>query len=292
MQNIHVDDQYVVDPALMPLVKKLAFDKPQWVFDTRFSKERVRHYTEGTSCGDSRVRAPEGKEFIRRLRVLHDGVYIGEVGVERTWTSRYRNAGHNTVFTITSWRVGQDRSSGSTNKTSKLDVAARQAKKYFVAKTRTETWDDVKSSVLTHFQSATEELKRAIEYCRLSPGHSVLQNYAYFVSNNMHIPAALQDAVDRVMQSKTFHDALAQHALAEKMRHLSSNKCMRVIHILPDGNVMHEAEANKDEVVVRPMNELPDKWQSHIAVLRFVQDSELVLDVGFRYNNDAFMIIA
>ena len=160
MQNIHVDDQYVVDPALMPLVKKLAFDKPQWVFDTRFSKERVRHYTEGTSCGDSRVRAPEGKEFIRRLRVLHDGVYIGEVGVEHTWTSRYRNAGHNTVFTITSWRVGQDRSSGSTNKTSKLDVAARQAKKYFVAKTRTETWDDVKSSVLTHFKSAAEELKR------------------------------------------------------------------------------------------------------------------------------------
>lgn len=291
MQNIHLPEDVLLDPTLETLVRKLALDKPQWVFNTRFSsKYSVSSYTGGRSQ-DGTTTAPEGKSFAYRVRVVQDSTYLGELGVERTYSERYRKTGSRTVFSIKSWRLEAVRSRGSTAQTSSLDVAARTARKYFQVMSISELWLQVSSATNSAFSHAMIDVQRTINHTRLAPASQYMQMFCYCVVNKLDVGQELGDMMRKAFDSDKFREALAQYQLGMELEKEWQANRMAIVHMLPDGLVLY-SDPETHALVTKPMAELPDHWQSHIAVLRLVQDNELVLNVGFRYNVDNLVIMA
>jgi hypothetical protein len=286
IKNLHLPDDLIVDPKLKPLIVKLALDKPNWLFDARFSSARRPSFISSRACA-SFTDAPEGKNFIQRLRVMENGEYLGEIGIERN----YRVAGRETMFVIMSWRIAEQRQRSSAAKTSKLDVAVRTAKKAFVSKSYGELLNDVERTVASDFGMAVGELMRPISMTRLAPSASEMQMYCYYMANGMEVPPTLDKTVKTAFCSEKFSTALSQYGLGEKLRTLMATGYMLIIHILPDEAVLYRDPANNHAITRSEMHTLPEKWQSNIAVLRLMQDNEMVLDIGFRQNSDNFAIV-
>lgn len=291
MQNIHLPDNVILDPTLAPLVQKLALERPQWVFNMRFSNKNAGNQPTSTRSQDGKTNAPEGQVFAYRVRVVQDSTLLGELGVEYAYWGRYRGTGVKAVFTVKSWRLEAIRSRGSTSKTGALDVAVRLAKKYFQTMSLAELWERMASETRSAFSHAMSDVQRTINNARLAPAGNHMQMFCYCVVNKLSVDPQLHVMMHTAFASDKFREALAQYQLGMELEQAARAKKLTTVHILQDGNVLHE-DPTTQALVAKPMAELPDHWQSHIAVLRLVQDNELVRNVGFRLNVDNLVIVA
>jgi len=142
------------------------------------------------------------------------------------------------------------------------------------------------SSDLHHaYVGALRDLSRPIEHSNMIPSTTVMQRYVYLLLRKEEIPDGVDKAVRDAMLSERYEKAMLEYMLAAKMR----DKQMALV--VQHNNLFLHRRVTPDVIEQKTFDELPLAVQNAVAVLQLMEDSELVDDVGFRYNDRNFLIV-
>jgi hypothetical protein len=284
--NIRMPDGLMLDPQLKVIVDKLAMNNPQWVFappnGTHIHARGISY-----SSQTSQPVAPEGFSFVRAINVKQDAEFLGTVYLDTVYG---RSATQAWRYNIKCWRVTKERGSRDTTSTTKADVAIRQIKKLFKAKDYTETMSHAESTMYSEITDAVRNLRDPIRAMRLVKSAVGLQAYAMAKALGEPIVSPDLMEIERALQSNSYKQAMAEYFLAEEVAHLHSVNKLRVVVAL--GNNQYLYKDDFAHPVVNYFDELPERMQTSVSVLHLMQDNEIVRDVGYRYNDTHFYVIA
>lgn len=289
LANVIIKDGYIMDPMLAELVTPLALAMPSYTFTTRTMDDtQFIHYSFPNALKARSVQAPEGMKFMRRLFVFCEDENMGELFVDTRYS---RSSGTDLVWEIKCWRIENERGSRNTTKTTKLDVAKRAVKKYFLPKGLDEVLENSKD-VLYNCDRALVRLASDISRNALFKNHSDLQEYVYHQLTGREIPTQLKQRVETKMTSDKYHKAMGEFNLAASMD-VRKDKLLVIRH--KGGYLYKELVARDGDVEMATMfqsfEELPSLWQDRLAVLQLMEDEEVVRDVGYRHNDTHFVIL-
>ena len=289
LANVIIKDKYVMDPMLAELVTPLALAMPSYTFTTRTMDDtQFLHYSHPVALKARSVHAPEGKKFMRKLFVFCEDENMGELLVDTRYS---RSSGTDLVWEIKCWRIANERGSRNTTKTTKVDVAKRTVKKYFLPKGLDEMLAN-SESVLYECNRALGRLANDITRNNLFKNHSDLQEYVYHQVTGREVPIQLKQMVEAKMTSDKYHKAMSEFDLAASME-VRKDKLLVVRH---KGGYLYKEPVTRDgnvevTTMFQSFEELPSLWQDRLAVLQLMEDEEVVRDVGYRHNDTHFVIL-
>jgi hypothetical protein len=282
--NIQLPSNLVLDPFLAGLVSKLALDMPQFTFTTRgMSKQDISYATSPSSFQDRGVKPPEGTEFLRTVRVYKGSEFLGEVGVDRRYGSRQSED----VYRLKSWRIENERGNMNESRTSKLGGAVRIVKRAFVPMDVAEIVGKATGEMHHAFVGSTRDLMRPIQGGHMVAHTAVMQRYVYLLLRKEEVPEVMDKRMRDDMLTEKYEKAMMEYLLAEKM----ANKPMSVVVQHHNVFLYRRHSPNADVIEQKAYEELPEKVQNAVAVLQLMQDSELVDDIGYRYNDRNFLLL-
>lgn len=281
--NIQLPPNLVIDPFLMELVSKLALDMPSFTFNTKgMAKNELNYATSLNAMVDSKIKAPEGKEFLREVRVYKGAEHLGSLSIDRRYKSR--SSGED-IYCIKSWRIDNQRGSANTSTTNKLTGAVRIVKKTFIPMNSAEIIGKASGELYSAFNATIRDLIRPIQHATMVPNTIIMQRYVYLLLRNEEIPEEMDKQIRGDMLSEKYEKAMAEALLAERMH---TSHYATVVHY---NNAFLYKRHKSDAPEYREFDELPEKVQSAIAVLQLMEDSELVNDVGYRFNDKNFYVL-
>lgn len=283
MNHIQIKEGHTLDPMLKGLINRLSMDKPGWVFSAMSAADNDTHTYPVHRMEDS----PQGK-YVRMVRVKEDSQIIGTLAVDRESWGRFRNAGTPQIYIIKSWRIKKQRGSDSTRKTTKLDVAVREAKRNFALKSYREVFDGVDEHMEHNFLQATRGLIGAYERAASAVNFGHWATFAHAMVTGTAVPQLLDTEVRNLVLSTKMATHRAEAALGGHMLALNQAKRMRTV-------AEHEGvfliSDDNESLLALPFEMLPVSLQERIGVLQLVQDEELVIDVGFRRSAGQYYVV-
>jgi hypothetical protein len=279
--NIQLPSNLVLEPMFAELVNKLALDMPSFTFTTKgMEANEINYQTSETSMSDRSIKAPEGFQFLTKLKVYKGPELLGELFLDRRYG---RSTGNSTVYSIRSWRIDNQRGNANTSTTNKLTGAARLAKKHFVPQNMVEIMDKATSSLQQGMFTAIRDLSRPILHNQLGPNQLLMQRFLYQFMNGETDPEGA-DVIRQHFTSDKYHKAMSECMLAEKME--KKPYAVAVHH-----NNAFLVKPSNSEMEYKAFDELPEYMQNAIGVLQLMEDYELVDDIGFRLNDTNFLIL-
>jgi hypothetical protein len=283
--NIQLPALYALDPFLAELVNKLALDMPAFTFTTKgMSKQDISYNTSKSSIQDRNIVPPEGVEFLRMVRTYKGAEYLGSLAID----TRYSRVGPTEkIYCIKSWRIDNQRGNANTSTTNKLTGAVRIVKKTFLPMIATEIIEKAGGEIGTAFYGAIRDLSRPIQHNDMIPSTTIIQRYLYLLLRGEEIPIEVSGLMRKDFLSEKYEKAMLEYMLAEKMM----NKQYAVVVQYSNTFLIKRFNADSHAVEHKQFEELPEKAQSALAVLQLMEDSELVDDVGFRFNDRNFYIL-
>lgn len=282
--NLQLPADIMLDPSLTPLLQKLSHDKPNWFF-------RVRKGNTGTAWQVAGERAPDNYRFAPEVDVIQDNRLAGSVGVDRIYT----RSGNVIVFYAISKRIDNGRR-GHKVTSKKMDVIVRTVKKSFIPANTGEILYETVSDVEYRLQRVLNNLRAPmVNGTGVRSVTGELQIAMYHVLRGEPIPADYETMLRDKLLCRDFEEATAKYLLGTKML----NRNYKAIHVI-EGDYCFFTQptavddivaAAKAEVTCCSFDELPREWQDKIAVLQLMANDEVVLDVGFRFTENTFMIV-
>lgn len=287
--NVRMPDGHLIDPNLKVLVDKLAMDNPRWVFEPRKGGREIHKRTVNYKYSMSEETqkantAPDGFHFVRSIHVSQDGEQLGVLHVD---TQYKRNSDVNWHYGVTSWRIDKSRGARNTTYTTKLDMAIRNVKKTFKPMDHRETYEKADSAIHSGFHDALRNLMDPIRSSRLIKSNVALQAYALAKATGEEIVAHDLLEIDRQLKSDTYAQAMGEYFLAHDMMQSQGNN-MRVVVAMGGNHYLFKDD--NYELLCLDFDKLPETMKSHVSVMQFMQDNEVVRDVGYRYNDTHFYI--
>jgi hypothetical protein len=282
--NIRIPSDTVLDPLLVPLVDKLALDKPKWIFKAKPTNKHGRHrHTDPVFEGDKLV---GNTKYTREVDVFENDEELGTLGVE--WAHR-RGQSQRYVWTVESWRIDRQRGSANTKTSMKMDIIVREAKKIFKPKGLTELMATAKPRISSAWYSAVRELTAPFERLQGIKSSTDLQLYAFCLANNRGVDMDKFKHLLHQLRSPEFETMIGEYELGRRMEdHVTNDDVLDVV--IHDGMFV-VSEPNNDTPRRMAYEEMPTPWQERIAVLQLVSDGELVRDTGYRVNETWYRII-
>ena len=283
--NIQIPALYVLDPFLQELVNKLALDMPAFTFTTKgISNQDIKYNTSKSAIQDRKIVPPEGVEFLRMVRVYKGAEYLGSLTID----TRYSRVGPTEpIYCIKSWRIDNQRGNANTSTTNKLTGAVRIVKKSFMPMIAVEIIEKASSAIDGAFSGAIRDLTRPIQQNDMVPNTTIIQRYLYLLLRGEEIPDDVSELMRKDFLSEKYEKAMLEYMLAEKMM----GKHYAVVVQYNDAYLIKRFHADSHAIEYKPFDELPEKAQSALAVLQLMENSELVDDVGFRFNDRNFYIL-
>ena len=283
--NIQIPALYALDPFLQELVNKLALDMPAFTFTTKgISKQDIKYHTSKSAIQDRKIVSPEGVEFLRMVRAYKGAEHLGEISID----TRYSRRGPTEpIYCIKSWRIDNQRGSANTSSTTKLMGAVRIVKKTFIPMIAAEIIGKAGAEINSAFNGAIRDLVRPIQHSDMVPNTTIMQRYLYLLLRGEEIPDGVNELMRKDFLSEKYEKAMLEYMLAEKMM----NKHYAVVVQYNDAYLIKRFHADSHAIEYKPFDELPEKAQSALAVLQLMENSELVDDVGFRFNDRNFYIL-
>jgi hypothetical protein len=277
MTNIELSFNVVLDPRLKPLAESLALDKPEWVF-----KHTKQSRLSLTQIDDGAVKAPENKTFTQSLAIYQNEDCLGYIGVEWRYT---RKSTQRYAFFLESHRVQRNR--GTRQRSAKKEIIMREAKKVLAERTLSELAETALGRIHSGFTSVIEDITAPIARLSLIKNRTEMQLYAYTMANEIDGDLTKFSQVTTQLRSPEFKQAMAEYDLGLTMRGMYST--MLCVSEHNGGFIV--AEPNKAaEARLLAYDDMPEKWQERIAVLRLCEDRELVRETGFRLDESHFLI--
>lgn len=297
--NVQLNPGIKLDPELAVVVEKLALKHPTWVFKSK-AKVDGRSYEDDESfhrpiSGGSAL--PDTERYTRTITVLQDGIDAGYIGVFQNYS---RRAAQNWHYVLRSQRIDNGRK-GNAVSTRSPAVAVSTANRYFIAQSLSEMLYEAVSAALVSKDGTLRDLSRPIERAQYAPSAATMQVALYNLLKGIPFH---ESEVREVFESERFEKALANYELAQQMR----IKRMRGIMLFRghyvylnrsysevttgkrDDTSFDKNEIVRGEVKACAFEELPSAWQDKIAVLQLMKDTELVLGVGYRFNESTFLV--
>jgi len=283
--NIQLPAIYALDPFLAELINKLALDMPAFTFTTKgMSKQDINYNTSKSSIQDRTIVPSEGVEFLRMVRTYKGTEYLGEISID----TRYARSGPTEkIYCIKSWRIDNQRGNANTSTTSKLMGAVRIVKKTFIPMIAAEVIEKANTAIYSSFSGAIRDLMRPISNSTMIPSSTIVQRYIYLLLRGEEIPNEVSELMRKDFLSEKYEKAMLEFMLAEKM----TDKQYAIVVQYSNTFLVKRFHADSHAVEYKQFDELPEKAQSALAVLQLMEDSELVDDVGYRYNDRNFYIL-
>ena len=283
--NIQLPAIYALDPFLQELVNKLALDMPAFTFTTKGIKNQdIKYHTSKSAIQDRKIVSPEGVEFLRMVRAYKGAEHLGEISID----TRYSRRGPTEpIYCIKSWRIDNQRGSANTSSTTKLMGAVRIVKKTFIPMIAAEVIEKANTAIYSSFSGAIRDLMRPISNSTMIPSSTIVQRYIYLLLRGEEIPNEVSELMRKDFLSEKYEKAMLEFMLAEKM----TDKHYAVVVQYNNAYLIKRFHADSHAIEYKPFDELPEKAQSALAVLQLMEDSELVDDVGYRFNDRNFYIL-
>ena len=294
LANIHLNDGIDLDPDLAVVVEKLALKHPSWIFRSGAvaDVENGITTTSNNRWYDQRISdlsVSSDKKYVRCIIVLQDGLNAGRIVVDRDYS---RRSSQSWRYEIHSPRIDNGRR-GNMLSTRDAGVAVRTISKNFAAPSVVEMWAKATDNARMSLNSGLRDLERPIERGQFCPSLEVMQIALYKLLKA--VPFDERDLREKLLSDK-YEVALADFELARHMRQLPVRGVIafrgQYVYMKDgDPDPWHRGEALKGVPCVAPFEELPQSWQDKIAVLQLMKNEELVLDVGYRYDESTFLIV-
>lgn len=285
LANIQIPDKRMLDPFLEKLVRKLALDRPQWIFSWKKPNENSSRWplvTQKDAEGNS-IQAPDDYQYLRVVNVVEQGERIG-----RIWVNLRYGRSTTAVYSVESWRIKSSRGAQNATTTEKLDIAVRKAKKNFVRMNHDEMMSKAEDSIRSGIYGTLRELREPIHRMSLVKDTVGLQKYVFCMVRGLPIPDEIRTTVETTFASEKYEEHMSRYELGDEMEvHQSADNMVYVVNT----NGLYLCKA-KDDIMTLDFDSLPVAWQERIAVLQLMEDHEVVRDVGYRYNATHFFIIA
>jgi hypothetical protein len=282
--NIRIPSDTVLDPLLVPLLDKLALDKPKWIFKAKPTNKHGRHrYNDPVFEGDKLV---GNTKYTREVDVFENDEELGTLGVD--WAHR-RGVAQRYAWTVESWRIDRQRGSANTKTSMKMDIIVREAKKIFKPKGLTELMATAKPRISSAWYSAVREFTAPFERLQGIKSSTDLQLYAFCLANNRGVDMDKFKHLLHQLRSPEFETMIGNYELGRRMEdHVTNDNVLDVV--IHDGMFV-VAEPNNDVPRRMTYEEMPTPWQERIAVLQLVSDGELVRDTGYKVHETWYRII-
>jgi len=282
--NIRLPSDTILDPLLVPLLDKLALDRPKWVFKSKPTNQYGRH-----RHADALHEGPKlstGTMYTRDIDVFENDEELGTIGVE--WAHR-RGQAQRYVWYVESWRIDRQRGSANTTTSMKMDTIVRETKKVFKPKGLTELMATAKPKLSSAWYSAVRELTAPFDRMQGIKSQTDLQLYAFCIANNRDVDMKKFDHLLRQLRSSEYETMIANYELGMLFSDQASNN--DVLDVVIHDGMFVVAEPNADVPRRMSYEEMPIPWQERIAVLQLITDGELVRDTGYRMNETHFRIV-
>lgn len=286
--NIKLADNYVLDPSLELLVHELALRHPLYTFGTKGMTSEQMEYV---SYRSPRLSArPDGTpaeiRFLGRVRV-HSG--SEELGII-TSDVGYIDGQRVPKYELGTWRLAdRENSRGSSTKTTKLNVALRTFKKFFVPRAMSETYNEAFNNIKDGFSQSLQILMRDVERGQLTPNRVDMERYVYLTMNNLCVPPTLQDTMTKVFTSEKYATAMSKWVLARDMTGAVGHAVVAYnggyLYIRPS------EDPSKNELQHLTYDEMPELLKNNLAVLQLCKDNEVVKDIGYRHTSELFLVM-
>jgi len=287
--NIQIPDKRMLDPFLETLVRKLALDRPQWIFSWKKPSDNSSPWplVNQKDAEGNVIRAPDGFEYLRAINVVEQGERLGRIFVNL----RYGGRTTKPVYQIESWRIESSRGHHNATTTEKFDIAVRKAKKNFVRMNHDETMGKAENSIRTGMFGTLRELREPIYRTSLVKDTVGLQKYVFCMVRGLPIPDEIRTTVETVFVSEKYEEHMSRYELGNEIEdHQQTNNMVYVVN--QGGLYLCKAQGDITDIMTLDFDSLPVAWQERIAVLQLMEDHEVVRDVGYRYNATHFLIIA
>ena len=285
--NVQIPADRLLDPMLAELVSKLSMEKPNWFFRQVKNETGYNHAMRG---GD---KAPDGTRYIRDVDVIQDNRIAGRVSIEIEY--RYRGEDRKN-YVVSSTRIDNGRKRNKMTST-KVDVAVRNAKKYFDPPKTGEIIYEMQDLAGDRLGRALSGLKSYVGngHVLRGSGSIVAQRYLHSVLTGAPVNPLHEAELRAAFCTTKFEEELSKYLLAESM----SKRTYKTITVIEgdycmfaeDVNYTSPEEANKAPVLSLSFEQLPEDYQNKVAVLQLMQDNEVVLDVGFRLSETTFLVV-
>jgi len=284
--NIRVPEGYMVDPTLAVLIDTLALRHPTLTFSTKgFDQDAMHYYSNGyVMLKQPRpAGATDATRYMDRLQVHAGDEHIGVVALG---TKIPRGGGPTeAVYVLKNWRLAKrDTRTGDVLKTTKLNVAIREFKKYFMPRAMDEAYN-VDKDLITHaLNAAYSTLKRAIQHGNHMPNNTDIQRYLYLTLNGMEPKEGLTKLMADAFTSDKYKESMANFMLAKHMERFSLAPVVEY-----QGAYLYTGSGGELQHV--SYEDLPEDVQTNMAILQLCKDNEVVRDVGFRYKDGKYAVV-
>jgi hypothetical protein len=165
--------------------------------------------------------------------------------------------------------------------------AVRIVKKTFIPMIAAEVIEKANTAIYSSFSGAIRDLMRPISNSTMIPSSTIVQRYIYLLLRGEEIPNEVSELMRKDFLSEKYEKAMLEFMLAEKM----TDKQYAIVVQYSNTFLVKRFHADSHAVEYKQFDELPEKAQSALAVLQLMEDSELVDDVGYRYNDRNFYIL-
>ena len=282
--NIRLPSDTILDPLLVPLLDKLALDKPKWTFKAKPTNKHGRHrYNDPVFEGD---KLTASLKYTREVDVFENDEELGTIGVE--WAHR-RGVAQRYVWFVESWRIDRQRGSANTKTSMKMDIIVREAKKIFKPKGMSELMGIARPKLSSAWHYAIRDLTAPFDRLQGIKSQTDLQLYAFCIANNRDFDMTKFTHLLKQLRSSEYETMIANYELGMALQDLADKD--NVLDVVIQDNTFVVSEPKEVDPRRMTYEEMPIPWQERIAVLQLITDGELVRDTGFRLDERHFRII-
>lgn len=282
----------LIEPKLKEVVEKVALAKPNLTF---IHDNTVNSFCSKRAVVDSSLIAPDVQQWLMKFRVLDNGTPAGEIQIEHSYS---RSVPETWRIGVRSHLVTTTRGSrGMTYSSNEARVVAN-AKKYLIG----QSYGYILYSKLraAHraadraIYSLTSDLRHG-QFLTSSIDAQVLLHS--FLTNTPAEPS-IESAMRAKLVTPKFEQALSEHKLGEWFADKYHKSKLRFMHRHELGYMAYvggapddEEKSHKAQVVATQFDDLSQPTQEKLAVLQLMSDSEIVMNVGQRVDEDTFWIV-
>lgn len=282
----------LIEPKLKEIVEKIALAKPNLTF---IHDKQVEVFNSRRSFSQNSIAAPDGQQWLAKFRVLDNGSPAGEIQIEHNYSRAVSDT----------WRIGVRShlvtttrgSRGMTYSSNEARIVAN-AKKYLVGQSHGyilyRKLQGAKRVADRSIHSLTSDLRHGQFLTNTFDAQVLLHSFL----TNTAVNPSIESAMRAKLVTPKFEHAMSEHKLGEwfsdkycknqlRFIHRQENEYMFYVGTAPDD----EDRSHKAQVIATQFDDLPRPTQEKLAVLQLMSDSEIVMNVGQRVDEDTFWVV-
>jgi hypothetical protein len=249
-----------VDTYLEPLIEELAIKHPEWKFE--------HHYARRNHVGDGKV-----AWTYERLKVMDKYEELGQIGID------YTRAGKR--FWISNHRVEAMRERGSGVKTTDIKKAIRHVDKFFGRKNLNEKLAEAREKA----RNVIENISREKYYKHQGVWGAIQDDARKYIAENIQ---AFMAATNNHKKAEEFPVAVQELDHANKVREMAVNNKSYLVFI---EGMNYSVSLGQSLPKIMTSEELPTFIRMGVGMLKLVEDSTLITNIGFRVDESTFVVL-